>query len=267
MLTTAGALLLDEVGEIGQLRGDAAAARASRRRTGTISFQHEHLARRPVIVIGACRRSGRYCSGGRAALSSRELAICMRVAAGASPSTVTTWSAMRPRVDVDRALVRRLRHCPRTRHRLDEDRHGGETVREHDLRDRAVRPPIERFASISFLNPGSWLVSTQPVRPVSRRPAERRAVDAASSVRGSCPRSFDLTRSRLKLPPIVSCGERERFERSRLFSLIVCARSGRPDVDLGAEAPAVAQLVAGLERDPLAVVAGHAVDARPCGSS
>ena len=63
---------------------------------------------------------------------------------------------------------------------------------------------MERLASMSFLKPGSWLVSTHPVSAG----VGGVVLNAERSTRQFWLRLlsayFDLTRSRLKLPPIVS---------------------------------------------------------------
>src|SRR5438128_1146865 len=91
-----------------------------------------------------------------------------------------------------------------------------------------LRPPIERFASINLREPGSWLASTQP---------ESLLVGGAGlypdfSTCQFCARLFsaylDLTRSRLKPIPMESCVKANDSAGSP-FSVIVCARSGRPE--------------------------------------
>ena len=84
------ALLLDQIGEIGQLRGrPRARTRKPEQQERRTRFSMKSSGRTSIDLVPACRWCGYYLAAAAAPLNSRELAICMTVAAGASPSAVT----------------------------------------------------------------------------------------------------------------------------------------------------------------------------------
>src|SRR4051794_9291109 len=91
-----------------------------------------------------------------------------------------------------------------------------------------LRPPMERLASINLRNPGSGLVSTQPESPLAAGAGLYPDFSTCQFWVRLFSAYFDLTRSRLKPPPILNCVNANDSTGSP-FSVIVCARSGSPD--------------------------------------